>query len=402
MPGRGVLVAVLIEAISVVVLRHRIVESYPGGWAAFKREVPNGTLCYDTHLARVGFMSSQDVRHWVKQLEMSGLSFEVEERAVDMAVVDQLQGLTVRCDWLRWGELPIDDAFVAAAWVPSDTERHLATPAEWSFHGSLSDQHTFIPEEDELSHRFDVVGEGSGVLEIQDKMTGARKFLGSPFDQNEEVTIKPPPPRLGDIGTLFFNARRFFSSFDLDRPSWYRSILLLYGIARASDELIKLIWRAEQGLGSPDVVEPLMGVMESWLAYWAWIMGLGLFAAITYWYIGGWWYRLRLGFSGVVDPDPRTARLVMTYSSLCAALPIFAALVMYTLVFPSYGAFWSAERGIVSDVLVMFPVWAISVSYLGVSATFEASVWKSRVWFLFLPVLLFMAGIGAFSGYYHL
>ena len=145
-----------------------------------------------------------------------------------------------------------------------------------------------------------------------------------------------------------------------------------------------------------------MGVMESWLAYWAWIMGLGLFAAITFWYIGGWWYRLRLGFSGVVDPDPRTARLVMTYSSLCVALPIFAALVMYTLVFPSYGAFWSAERGIVSDVLVMFPVWAISVSYLGVSATFEASVWKSRVWFLFLPVLLFMAGIGAFSGYYHL
>lgn len=44
--------AVLVEAISVIVRRDAIRGKYPGGWQGFVAAVPNGTLCYDDDLAR--------------------------------------------------------------------------------------------------------------------------------------------------------------------------------------------------------------------------------------------------------------------------------------------------------------------------------------------------------------
>jgi hypothetical protein len=53
--------AVLVEAISVVVRRDAIDRSYEGGWVAFVSSVPNATLCTDDQLARVGFMDPKAV-----------------------------------------------------------------------------------------------------------------------------------------------------------------------------------------------------------------------------------------------------------------------------------------------------------------------------------------------------
>jgi hypothetical protein len=39
--------AVLVEAISVIIKRTAIDEKWPGGWEAFVRDVPNRTLCFD-------------------------------------------------------------------------------------------------------------------------------------------------------------------------------------------------------------------------------------------------------------------------------------------------------------------------------------------------------------------
>ena len=55
------LMAVLIEAISVVVRADELLKKFPGGWDAFKSIVPNQTLCADNEIVRVGFMSPQDV-----------------------------------------------------------------------------------------------------------------------------------------------------------------------------------------------------------------------------------------------------------------------------------------------------------------------------------------------------
>ena len=57
--------AVLVEAISVVVRRDAIGARYPGGWRGFLSIVPNSTLCADDDLVRVGFMAPPDVEAFI-------------------------------------------------------------------------------------------------------------------------------------------------------------------------------------------------------------------------------------------------------------------------------------------------------------------------------------------------
>lgn len=46
--------AVLVEAISIIIKRNVIEEKFPNGWEGFILEAPNGSLCADDELARVG------------------------------------------------------------------------------------------------------------------------------------------------------------------------------------------------------------------------------------------------------------------------------------------------------------------------------------------------------------
>ena len=81
--------AVLLEAISVVVRRDVIDSRFPGGWNEFVLFVPNATLCADDHLARVGFMQPSEVEDFVVALEAHGILFVSDGAARDMVVIDQ-------------------------------------------------------------------------------------------------------------------------------------------------------------------------------------------------------------------------------------------------------------------------------------------------------------------------
>ena len=91
--------ALLVEGISVIVRIDRIDETYPGGREGFEDDCPNQTLAADGDHASVWFMNPADVESFCKHLEDCGLVFQREGKAIDFAVVDQLQGLTVDCDW---------------------------------------------------------------------------------------------------------------------------------------------------------------------------------------------------------------------------------------------------------------------------------------------------------------
>ena len=91
--------ALLVEGTSVIVRMDRIDDTYPGGREGFESDCPNQTLIADGDLASVWFMNPVDEESFCKQLEDYGLVFQREGKAIDFAVVDQLQGLTVGCDW---------------------------------------------------------------------------------------------------------------------------------------------------------------------------------------------------------------------------------------------------------------------------------------------------------------
>lgn len=121
--------SVLIEAISVVVRVSTIESRYPGGMEQYVADRPNQTLRFDGHLARVGFMSANDVGTFVERLRRAGLVFFEEGRFIDIAVVDQREGPTATCDWL---EFTTDPGGPSVAWLASTAPGALSTPRGWT------------------------------------------------------------------------------------------------------------------------------------------------------------------------------------------------------------------------------------------------------------------------------
>ena len=180
--------AVLVEAISVVARRDSIDRSYRGGWQAFLRAIPNSTLCFDEELARVGFMTPQDVEHFVEVLVAQGLTFLKDGKSEDIAVVDQQRGPTTPCEWLEFAQLPFDTGRVSACWLFEGprvaagihlrgTRMQLATPPSWSYEGSLSQRFTFLPAEEQADRLRFVRTEGNVDVYL-DLITGREVFIG--------------------------------------------------------------------------------------------------------------------------------------------------------------------------------------------------------------------------------
>ncbi len=86
-----------------IVASSRIDAHYPGGIDQYERDCPNLTFCADGYIARVGFMSPEDVSRFVDGLVAKGLTFHDGQQFVDIAVVDQNEGPMAPCPWLEFG-----------------------------------------------------------------------------------------------------------------------------------------------------------------------------------------------------------------------------------------------------------------------------------------------------------
>jgi len=141
--------AVLIEAISVVIRADALLKVFHGDWEGFKRIVPNQTLCVDNEIVRVGFMTPDDVKSFIKKLEVIGLTFLRDDQSVDIAVVDQMKGLSARCQWLEFGHVNMTEGGqrVAVCRLVGSDVMQVVTPPEWEYEKSLSSSYGFVPTE---------------------------------------------------------------------------------------------------------------------------------------------------------------------------------------------------------------------------------------------------------------
>ena len=146
--------AVLCEAISVIIKKASIEVRCEGGFSAFLNGVPNNTLCDDGELVRVGFMSPDLVKAFVDELVYSNLRFHRQptrelEQDIDIAVVDQQAGLTTPCDWLLVGRIPINPNGdqVTACWLAESKIQKLYFPENWNYDHSLSKKFHFSKSE---------------------------------------------------------------------------------------------------------------------------------------------------------------------------------------------------------------------------------------------------------------
>lgn len=138
----------------------------------------------------------------------------------------------------------------------------------------------------------------------------------------------------------------------------------------------------------------LRSVVESWPAYWALTLTTGAVGAWLFWWIGGWWYAVRVRWSGAAYVDPRKARTALVYASFVATAPTVAWMLVATALYANYGAFYVADEW-VSVALLIFPLWSFWVSYTGARTVFDVSHTRARVWFLILPVICYLVAIGA-------
>jgi hypothetical protein len=142
--------AVLVEAVSIIIRKDAIDRAYEGGYEMFAAAVPNGTLCDDERLARVAFLTAAEAEEYVHLLEDHGLVHLEEGMAFDFCQVDQVGGLIDPCRWLAFGTFRHgSDGRIAACWycdnpwehwglMTSDAVMEVATPPNWTYERSLS------------------------------------------------------------------------------------------------------------------------------------------------------------------------------------------------------------------------------------------------------------------------
>ena len=176
--------AVLVEAISVIIRRTTIEEKFPGRWEAFVKDVKNSTLCSDGELARVGFMSPDDVSWYVNHLAQFGFQYLEQDKATDLVVAEQRHGLLKECDWAECGYVnPENDPKkrIDFCRLKGSKNDAISTPEGWEYERSLSASCVIIPTDQEEGFMGALVKAGGGtryIIQGDIDIRGQRLYTG--------------------------------------------------------------------------------------------------------------------------------------------------------------------------------------------------------------------------------
>jgi hypothetical protein len=142
--------AVLVEALCVIVRRSTIDEKYPGGWKKFETDHQALPLCADDKIMRLSFTSPLDMRIFIRELEKLGFTYMKDGESAEIAIVDQSRGLMAPCDWLEYGHVSIGDGRtkVAACRLAGCPAKSIVLPLGWVYKHSLSERYRIDSSED--------------------------------------------------------------------------------------------------------------------------------------------------------------------------------------------------------------------------------------------------------------
>jgi hypothetical protein len=166
--------AVLIEALSVVVRIFSLEAKFPGGARAYERACPNATFCRDEHITRVGFMVPADVEGFVSGLRALGLKFIKDDVAQEIVVVDQFTGPTAPCTWFAGGR---HVEGYSMGWLQGSAPGPLSAPAGWT---PAQSRHLKFVASSEAEGRLLPLGTTGGLDVVLDFTTGREVCIGRP------------------------------------------------------------------------------------------------------------------------------------------------------------------------------------------------------------------------------
>ncbi len=123
--------AVLVEGLSVVVRNDALDVKFQGGSHRFQDGLSNEAICFDNELTCVHLSSPDEVGGFIGWCESMGLTFTRGGKCVDIVVVDQRNGPTLKCDWIAHSVLEIDDGQskckARVCWISSRSQPEFGT-----------------------------------------------------------------------------------------------------------------------------------------------------------------------------------------------------------------------------------------------------------------------------------
>ncbi len=193
---------------------------------------------------------------------------------------------------------------------------------------------------------------------------------------------------------LYLRPRSFFA--DTQRLRRQPGLLLAAGIAglilagALVDTMIP--WLQKDSLANGSGVKQLTA---SWPRYWTVVALLWVPCIALEWYVSGWWFRMRLQWSGARPAESLLARTVNVYQGLVLTLPLLFYCVAGTLLFADWNAAVASAAPITIAVLLLAcaSVWT---GYAAATTAFAISRKRARFWFGLVPLLWYGAFL-AFS-----
>ncbi len=171
--------AVLAEAISVIIKIKSIEKKFFGGWEVFETLYSSRALCTDGELARIGFMSPNDTKEFVQKLEKMRLKYLQDGKAVDIVIADQQRGLAAKCDWAQFGRIPFDgdvSKLVPVVRSSGSTCNQLHFPDGWNYENSLSNKFKFV-ESNSVKDNVEFLRRENNKDVYRDKKTGEILYI---------------------------------------------------------------------------------------------------------------------------------------------------------------------------------------------------------------------------------
>ena len=209
------------------------------------------------------------------------------------------------------------------------------------------------------------------------------------FPRDSKATSPYNP---GYLARIFLDARSFFSTeAALGKQSYLALACCSIGTSLAITRLEQQLIKAE--LGTSNLNLNLFELILAWHIFWPVALALGLLGGWLVWFVGGWWFRLRINFSGDSNPDPRMSRMVMVYAGLVSAVPHLAFVMWWTLIYENYLTAY-AQDFFLTVVLFSLSFWELFSAYRGVRTLFPVDKWRARLWFIILPALLYLTTFG--------
>ena len=191
------------------------------------------------------------------------------------------------------------------------------------------------------------------------------------------------------LASLFLKPSEFFK----DRSALVRRPRLLIAIAfmGLAGGIDRIDWRFAQedigiGTGRRGALTAMVG---SWPRFWAYAGVLGFLMAAFGWWIGGWWCKVRLRWSGAPDPDPALARALLVNASLVWSVPAVLSMAAQTAIYPSYPEAYERGWALTAAVVVTY-LWSCVTLYKGAVRLFPVRRLLAASWFVALPIAVLL------------